>query len=80
MEKFGHMTDNYDKIIADLNKLEEECDLVRLKLEIVAKYGKNNEFTILTGTCPRKSRYIIERLIFRKTQGHSFIIFKDRDS
>jgi hypothetical protein len=25
-------------------------------------------------------RYIIERLIFRKTQGHSYIIFKDRDS
>lgn len=35
---------------------------------------------VLTGTCPRKDRYIIERLLFRKTHGHSYIIFKDRDS
>jgi len=26
-----------------------------------------NEFIILTGICPRKNRYMIERLIFRKT-------------
>ncbi len=35
---------------------------------------------ILTGTCPRRDRYIIERLLFRKTHGHSYIIFKDRES
>ena len=35
---------------------------------------------VITGTCHRKVKYIIEKLIFRKTHGHSYIIFKDRQS
>ena len=50
-----------------------------MKLEIISKQSDSNEFIILTGTCHRKVKYIIERLIFRKTQGHSYIIFKDRN-
>lgn len=38
----------------------------------------STEFVMLTGTCPKKDRYIIEKLLFRKTHGHSFITFKDR--
>lgn len=34
---------------------------------------------MITGTCPRRDKYIIERLLFRKTHGHSFIAFRDRD-
>jgi hypothetical protein len=80
LDKFSSMTSNYDSVVADLCRLEEERDLVRLKLEIVASQSNSNEFVVITGTCPRKLRYILERLLFRKTHGHSFIIFKDRDS
>lgn len=73
------MTNNYDNVITSLARLEEERDLVKAKLEISSDQHTTNEFTILTGTCPRKDRYIIERLLFRKTHGHSYIIFKDRD-
>lgn len=49
-------------------------------MEIGSRELASNEFVILTGTCFRKDRYIIERLLFRKTHGHSYIIFKDRIS
>lgn len=74
------MTTNYDNVISDLCRLEEERDLVNAKLELTSHQTNSNEFVILTGTCHRKDRYIIERLLFRKTHGHSYIIFKDRDS
>jgi len=64
--------------VANVNQIDEELDLIKAKLEIVSGDFNSNEFIIITGTCPRKSRYIIERLIFRKTQGHSYIVFKDR--
>lgn len=34
---------------------------------------------MVTGTCPRKDRHIIEKMIFRKTHGHSYIAFRDRN-
>lgn len=80
LEKFGHMTDSYDNVVNDLCRLEEERDLVRAKLEIAGKQNVDNQFVVLTGTCFRKDRYIIEKLLFRRTHGHSYIVFKDRDS
>jgi len=72
------MAANHDSLVANVNQIDEELDLIKAKLEIVSGDFNSNEFIIITGTCPRKSRYIIERLIFRKTQGHSYIVFKDR--
>ena len=74
------MTANYDSIVSDICRIQEERDLIRVKLELTSREEHTSEFVVLTGTCPRKDRYIIERLIFRKTHGHSYIIFKDRDS
>lgn len=77
--KFATMSANYDNLVSSIAQLDEELDLVDVKLEVVVGSFNSSEFVMLTGTCPRRDRYIIERLIFRKTHGHSYIVFKDRE-
>jgi len=73
------MASNYDNVVNSVAQIEEEVDLVRAKLEAVSGSFNSSEFTMLTGTCPRKNKHIIERLLFRRTHGHCYIVFKDRD-
>ena len=79
LDRFGHLSQNHDSIAGNLERSSEELDLVRTKLEVVRGNYNSSEFAMLTGTCARKRRYIIERLVFRKTQGHSYMVFKDRE-
>ena len=81
LDRFTHLTSNHDSVNRNLEKTSEELDLVKAKLEVAQWNEKSGggEFAMLTGACPRNRRYIIERLVFRKTQGHSYVIFKDRD-
>lgn len=53
------MAANYDNLVSNVAHLEEELDLVKAKLEIVKGKFNSNEFVMITGTCPRKDRYII---------------------
>ena len=79
INRFMAMSNNYDSVLTKVSDIEEELDLVQAKLEIIKGKFDSNEFVMVTGTCPRKDRHIIEKMIFRKTHGHSYIAFRDRN-
>ena len=72
------MTTNFDSVMSTVDHIDEEIDTLRVKLEIIDNNYLSEEFVIITGVCAVKDKHIIERMIFRKTHGHSYLIFRKR--
>lgn len=39
----------------------------------------SNEFAMLTGSMMNKDRFMIEKIMFRKTRGHSFMVARQSE-
>ena len=78
--KFNDLSRNYDNFLSIQRKFVEELDCLRVKLEICQNRDILDEFHIITGVCPLPNKLILERLIFRKSRGHSVISFRERPS
>lgn len=74
--RFVELTRVYDRFCVQVGRNLEEVEVGRLKMETIRnKDFLSREFALLTGSCFNKDRYMLERLIFRKTHGHAYLVW-----
>lgn len=77
---FNHLSKNYDNFLRIRRDFEEELDCIRTKFEVCQKREILDEFVIIAGVCPLETKPILERLLFRKSRGHSIVSFRSREA
>lgn len=74
------MANNYHKLKGMMVANLQEADIVKAKLELFGRDSPTREFSLLTGICTLSQRPLLERFIFRASRGHSYVVFKERNS
>jgi hypothetical protein len=77
--KFGQIASHYDTLLLRRQRLEEELDTVRVRVEVCREGRAMEEFVVVSGVCANHSINMLERVIFRQTRGHSLTMFSTRE-
>jgi len=80
VSKYTLITTHFDKLTTQKNKLEQELDAIRAKIEVTKEGKVMDEFVIISGVCNNQSISRLERVIFRQTKGHSIVMANARDN